>query len=235
MGRVSASLGALVFCSQVLASAADAPAPAPAASERILVLVRHGHHGTDPSADPAKGPPLTALGREQAALAAARLNASPHAFESVVASPMQRSLETANAIIAGRNGARLVTSSDLTECTPPMPSAQQSTLKDAAALKACADQFDRVYSAYVRPGDAAAKAQVLVAHTNVIRYLLTRALGMDTTAWQQFSISHASLTTLRIGPDGSVVVLGVGDIGHVPQGQRSGSIVDADSGTRRRR
>lgn len=235
MGRVSVYLAAVLLCWPVLARAADAPAPAPAAKERILVLMRHGHHSTDPSADPAKGPPLTALGRDQAALAAARLRASPYAFDAVVASPMLRSQETANAIIAGHKGARLVTSSDLTECTPPLPPAQPSTIKDAADLKACADQFDRVYSTYFRSGQAAERAQVLVAHANVIRYLLTRALGMDTRTWQQFSISHASLTTLRIGPDGSVVVLGVGDIGHVPQSQRSGSIVDADSGSRRRR
>lgn len=234
MRRFRSLLAVAALAWPALLAAADTPGQAKAAATRILVLVRHGHHSVEPAVDAAKGPPLTALGREQATLTAARLQKSPHVLDAVVASPMLRSRETANAIIAGLDGARLVTSSDLTECTPPLPAARQTTIKDVADLKACAAQFDRVYDAYVKPGEGGERGLVLVAHANVIRYLVTRALGMDRSAWQQFSISHASLTTLRIAADGGITVLGVGDIGHVPQNLRSGSIVDADSGSRRR-
>jgi serine/threonine-protein phosphatase PGAM5 len=216
-------------------SAQFVAAEEPVAAARTLVLLRHGHHSIEPAADLAKGPPLTLLGREQAKLAAGRLKASPFALDTVVASPMLRSQETAQAIVAVVPAARLVTSSDLTECTPPMPPAQAVTLNEPGALTACAEQFDRVYAAYFRPGERAGSGQVLVAHANVIRYLISKALGMDSKAWQQFSIGHSSMTTLRIAPDGSVVVLGVGDVGHVPADKRSGSIIDADSGNRRRR
>lgn len=219
----------IAFPSSVFAGDPAAPAA------RILVLVRHGHHSVEPAKDLTKGPPLTALGRDQARLVADRLQGSPFTLDTVVASPMLRSQETGQTIVDRLKGARLVTLSDLTECTPPMVPAPTTTIIDPAALQACAEQFDRVYAAYFRPGEGAGSGQVLVAHANVIRYLVARAIGLDAKAWQQFSISHASVTTLRIAPDGSIVVLGIGDIGHVPVNQRSGSIIDADSGSRRRR
>jgi serine/threonine-protein phosphatase PGAM5 len=231
MQFIISCLALAVFMWPVQLVAADAPV----AAARTLVLVRHGHHSIEPAADPAKGPPLTSLGRAQAKLAAERLRASPYALDTVVASPMLRSQETAQAIVAVVPGVRLVTLSDLTECTPPMAPGQVVSINEPASLTACAEQFDRVYDAYFRPGERAGSGQVLVAHANVIRYLVTKALGMDPKAWSQFSIGHSSMTTLRIGSDGSVVVLGVGDIGHVPVNQRSGSIIDADSNSRRRR
>ncbi len=210
--------------------AADATVPA----ARYLVMVRHGHHSTEPVSDPAKGPPLTPLGKDQARLAARRVQESLFPLDAVLASPMLRSQETAQAIVGELKAARLILLPDLTECTPPMPPEQSATLKNTEELKACADQFNRVFDAYVRPSEGAESGQVLVAHANVIRYLLTRAMGLDARAWQQFSLSHGSVTTLRIAANGTVTVLGVGDIGHVPRSQRSGSIIDADSSRRPR-
>lgn len=175
---------------------------------------------------------MTPVGLEQAKLAAKRLGDSGFAIDAVVASPMLRSQTTGQAIVDQLKGARLVTLPDLIECTPPLPPAQMTALMDATELKACGEQFDRVYDAYFRPSSGRQTAQVLVAHANVIRYLLTKALGMDIKNWQQFSIGHASLTTVRILADGSVQVLGVGDVGHIPQSKRSGSAIDADSGVR---
>ncbi len=215
------------------AAAADAPAPVPVA--RTLILVRHGHHSLDPAADPAQGPPLTPVGLEQAKLTAKRIQQSGIAIDAVVASPMARSQQTARLIVDGLKGARLLTMPDLTECTPPVPPAQMTSLTSPADLQACAGRFDRVFDAYFRPATSKESAQILVAHANVIRYLVSKALGMDPKAWQQFSISHASVTTVRIQADGSMIVLGVGDIGHVPLEMRSGSVVDGDSLGRKRR
>lgn len=239
MNRVGLFLIAALLAWPLQSLAAETPAlatiPAPAPAARTLLLVRHGHHSLDPVADPAQGPPLTAVGLDQAKLAAKRILQSGLAIDAVVASPMLRSQQTASAIVDALKGARLVTLHDLTECTPPMPPAQMTTLKNADELHACADQFDRVYDAYFRPAAGHQSAQILVAHANVIRYLVARALHMDPTAWQLFSLSHASLTTVRIEADGSMLVPGVGDIGHVPVNQRSGSVIDADGGGRRRR
>lgn len=231
MPRALMLLVALLLASPAQLLAAETPV----VTARVLYLVRHGHHSTEPVADPVQGPPLTPAGLDQAKLVAKRLRESGYAIDTVLASPMVRSQQTAQAIVDEVKGARLDSLQDLTECTPPLPPAQMTGLMSAAELQACAEQFDRVYAAYFRPAEGAESAQVLVAHANVIRYLVTRALGMDARNWQQFSISHGSVTTVRIAADGSIVLLGVGDIGHVPTRMRSGSIIDVDSGSRRHR
>jgi len=60
----------------------------------------------------------------------------------------------------------------------------------------------------------------------VIRYLVTRALGVDTRAWLEMSVGNASLTTIRVEADGRFKVIAVGDVGHIPPNLRSGATVD---------
>ena len=69
---------------------------------------------------------------------------------------------------------------------------------------------------------------MLVAHGNVIRYLVTKALGVDTTAWLEMSVHHASLTVIRVEPDGRFKVIAVGDSGHLPPSLMTGATGDPE-------
>ncbi len=62
---------------------------------------------------------------------------------------------------------------------------------------------------------------MLVCHGNVIRYFITKALGVDTRVWPALSVSNASLTMIRIRKDGSAQVTAVGDAGHIPPNLQS--------------
>ena len=63
----------------------------------------------------------------------------------------------------------------------------------------------------------------MVAHGNVIRYLVTKALGVDTTAWLEMSVHNASLTVIRVQADGRFKVIAVGDTGHLPPAMYTGA------------
>jgi len=88
------------------------------------------------------------------------------------------------------------------------------------------ESLDRVFDAYFRPAAGRAQTDLLVCHGNVIRYLVTRALGVDTAAWLEMSVGHASITHIRVEADGRYKVISIGDVGHLPPALRSGASGD---------
>ena len=71
------------------------------------------------------------------------------------------------------------------------------------------------------PATGAARSDVVVCHGDVIRYFVMKALGVDTKAWLGMSVAHASLTVILVRADGSMTVLAVGDVGHLPPNMQS--------------
>eukprot|EP00796_Vickermania_ingenoplastis_P008106 gene8106-5642_t len=64
-----------------------------------------------------------------------------------------------------------------------------------------------------------ATVDVLVVHSNMIRYLLLRALQLPPEAWLRLSTSHCSLTSLKMRENGSVSLQAYGSCGHLPPDQ----------------
>lgn len=201
------------------ATLAQAP-PAPAA--KTIVLVRHGHYDADAKADPELGPGLSTLGAAQARLAGARLAGLPGAFDVFLASPLTRAHETAR-LIADDLGAKIDVTPDLAECTPPTWRAADVADETPEAMVACAAKLDKLFAERFRPAAGAERRELLVCHGNVIRYLVTKALGVDTKAWLEMSVGHASLTVVRVETSGKFKVIAVGDVGHVPPNLQTGS------------
>jgi serine/threonine-protein phosphatase PGAM5 len=208
-----------------LAGVADALA-AGTPGARTIVLVRHGHYVADERADPKLGPGLSPLGVAQAKIVGARLALVP--FEATYVSPMQRARDTADMIGAERPGARFEVLPDLAECTPPTRRAEAMQDETPEDLAACQAQLDRVFAAYFEPPTGGDDGVLMVCHGNVIRYLVTRALGVYTKAWLEMSVGHASITRIRIEPDGRMKVLSVGDVGHLPPNFRTGASGDPE-------
>jgi serine/threonine-protein phosphatase PGAM5 len=189
-------------------------AQAQQAYPRTLYLVRHGAYVSDPKADPQLGPGLTALGVAQARLIAARLNGSGTSFDSMTASTLQRAKDTAAVMHETLTNVPVSQSALLRECTPPL---YEEAPADAATERAaCAKQLDQAFAEFFAPAKDAKRNDILVAHGNVIRYLVVKALKVDPRAWVGMSVPHASLTVIQVQPDGSARVLAVGDSGHIP-------------------
>lgn len=206
------------------AAAAADPAP----SARTIVLVRHGHYAPDPAADARLGPALSPLGVAQARLAGARLGAMPISFDSLYVSPLQRAKDTAASISIDFPGRSFAVIDGLEECTPPTRRTEITRDEKAEDLARCKTQLDRLFEQHFKPAAEREQTDMMVCHGNVIRYLITRALGVDTSAWLEMSVRHASITVIRVEADGRFKVISAGDSGHIPANMSSGATGDPD-------
>ena len=203
--------------------AAEPQAPA----ARTIVLVRHGNYVDDPAADPRLGPHISPIGVAQAHLVGARLVAMPTRFDALYASPLQRARDTAAVIAEDFPGRHFEVVDDLAECTPPTRRQEVMAQEKPEDLAKCETQLDRAFARFFRPATGHAETDLLVCHGNVIRYLVTRALGVDTKAWLEMSPGHASITRIRVEADGRFKVISVGDVGHLPPNLLTGATGDA--------
>lgn len=211
----------LLACS-LTAVAAQAPAA------RTIVLVRHGQYIDDPSIPENPGPPLSALGVAQAKLAGDRLAGMGVHFDAFYVSPLQRARNTAAIIAQDFPGSRFQVIDGLEECTPPTRRKAIMATGRPADFAGCKARLDALFRHYFRPAAGAPRTEMFVCHGNVIRYLVTRALGVDTSAWLEMSIGHASITRIRIEANGSFKVISVGEVGYMPASMLTGASGDAD-------
>jgi serine/threonine-protein phosphatase PGAM5 len=220
----------LLFAASPLAvdaAATDAPAHA-APAARVIVLVRHGSYVADPAVDPQVGPPLSPLGVAQAHLAGARLAGLGWHFAALYVSPMQRARDTAAVIAGDFPGRSFQVENDLAECVPPTRRTEVTRDTSPAELAACKSQLDRLFARYFRPASGGEQAELFVCHGDVIRYLVTRALGVDPTAWLEMSVRNASITQIRVEADGRFKVITVGDDGFMPASLLTGATGDRE-------
>lgn len=221
---------ALKFC-LLLAATFAAIAPASQAVEpaaRIIYLVRHGHYAPDPAADKKLGPGLSPIGSAQAHMTGARLAGLPTKFDTFYVSPMQRARDTAAIIGKSFPDKKFNVVDDIAECTPPTRDKKIMAEEKPEDLAACTAALDRVFATYFKPAQGNAQTELFVCHGNVIRYLVTRSLGVDPESWLSMSVGHASITKIRIEADGRFKVIAVGDVGHFPPNMLTGASGDPD-------
>ncbi len=223
-------LAALGLAADLSAQAA-VPSVAPPAGVRTLYLVRHGAYDIDDPRDEAVGRSLLPIGVAQARLTGDRLRGLPFTFDAIVASPLTRARETAEVIATQLGGRALTIDPDLAECTPPTRRADIMAKEKPEELAACSAQLERVAARLLVPVSSGGgdRRELVVAHGNVIRWLVTRALAVDSEAWLGMSIGHASITVLSIDGKGMVRVLAVGDVGHLSPGLQTGAFGNRES------
>jgi serine/threonine-protein phosphatase PGAM5 len=226
---VVAALCALALAegTSVAAARQATTAAAPTAVYRTLYLVRHGEYDHDDPRDERVGKALVPVGVAQARLLGARLRALPVRFAAFRSSPLTRALQTARVLALDLPEPPLAIDPNLAECTPPTRRAEVTAGDSPESLAACRAQLERLVAEWLKPVREE-RHDLLVAHGNVIRYLVTRALGVDPTAWLEMSIGNASLTVIRVEPDGRFKVLAVGDVGHLPPSFHSGRTGDPE-------
>ncbi len=194
--------------------AADAPQKTDGV--RTVYLIRHGQYDHDDPRDPDVGKGLVPLGVAQAKLIAARLKGLPVEMSSLHSSTMTRARETAMVIGEEFPDLELQTSKLIRECMPPNRRIDLMEKIPAEALQACTEQLEEAFKVIFAPSPDADRHDIVVCHGNVIRYFVTRVLGVDTTAWLGMSIANCSLTVVKVLADGTTVLLSYGDAGHIP-------------------
>ncbi len=222
MNRLVLSLCGLLL----IATAHGADKQTPAA--RTIVLVRHGYYVPDAALGDRPGPHLAPIGVAQAQLVGARLAGLPIQFDAMYVSPVQRARDTAAIIASDFPGRHVEVVDDLAECMPPTRRAEAMAHEKPQDLTACQAQLDRVFDKYFKPAKGSERTDLFVCHGNVIRYLVTRALGVDTKAWLEMSVGNASITEIRVEANGSFKVISVGDVGHLPPSMHTGATGDGE-------
>ncbi|MNS79085.1 phosphoglycerate mutase [compost metagenome] len=189
-------------------------------AKRTIVLVRHGQY------HPAKENELerlTTLGRKQASLVAKRLKENK--IDRIVHSTMPRAAETA-AIIKqqlgfGRN---FETCDQLRECTPGFPKhlRKKHGYTDVKKLNTAKAQMEKAFKKYFKT-PRKDSLEVLVCHGNVIRYLVCRALGIDTLKWRELDILQCGISVIEVNSKGSLrmILRSHNDVGHIPKALRT--------------
>ncbi|CAL1132694.1 unnamed protein product [Cladocopium goreaui] len=108
----------------------------------------------------------------------------------------------------------------LAEGVPLVPSPAPEVLRElpAEALVGDMSRAEGALRTHLwRPaGGPESSAEVIVAHGNVIRYVICRALQLNPSAWSRFAAGHATISWLEIQSDGLVKLREFGGSGHLP-------------------
>ncbi|UCG52692.1 MAG: histidine phosphatase family protein [Candidatus Latescibacterota bacterium] len=189
---------------------------------RTLYLIRHGEYAHEDDRDPDVGKALVPLGVAQARLVGARLSSLPVSVTSLRSSTMTRARQTALVIREEFPDLELEQSPLLRECVPPTWRKEVVADVDPKEMEDCVDQLDEAFATFFVPSPDSERHDIVVCHGNVIRYFVTKVLGVDTMAWLGMSIGNCSMTIVRISPDGKMKLLVVGDVGHLPPNLQTG-------------
>lgn len=189
---------------------------------RTLYLIRHGEYDHRDKRDPDIGRALVPLGVAQARLVAARLRAIPVEMTSLYSSTMTRARQTAEVIGQEFPKLELQPSPLLRECTPSTWREDIMARLDPGEPEKCEERLDRAFAKYFAPSPEGDRHDIIVCHGNVIRYFVTKVLGVNSRSWLGMSIGNCSLTVVRVRPDGSMKLVFYGDVGHLPPNLRTG-------------
>jgi broad specificity phosphatase PhoE len=164
--------------------------------------------------DNAKYGTLTALGRRQAKRVGRRL--ASVGFRVMHHSDMLRAVETAEIIASELDIAIPIRPSKLLrEGVPTLPCPWLPNLTRAQARQHRA-RMDAAYDRYFKPPRSGQREELVVAHANIIRYFVSRALGDSVAKWARVSLTQGSVTVIAVGPvSGRAMLMSFNDVGHL--------------------
>ena len=188
---------------------------------RTIVFVRHGQYLNEPER-------LTTLGRKQAALVAKALK--PLDISKIHCSTMPRAVETAN-IICQQVGLRFKPKDVFREgFLPGTVGYNKMKLKKASPaekaelrlkMRLAKKNADEAFKFLFKTPQRGQSTEVVVAHGNVIRHWVCKALKISEEKWLAMDVSHTSITTIRVSKSGKFMLLGFSDNGHLPHKMRT--------------
>jgi len=189
---------------------------------RTIYLIRHGEYNQDDERDAFTGRELTQLGIVQARLLSTRLKSMPVEFTSLTSSTMTRARQTAMILNQEFPELDFMQDSLLCECTPPTWRKDIMAGVDTTEKELCVTNIEWAFNKYFIPSpDENDRHDLIVCHGNVIRYLVTKVLNVNTLSWLEMSITNCSLTIVRILPDGRKKLDTFSDYGHIPENMRT--------------
>jgi len=183
-----------------------------------LYLVRHGQY--DELDDNIGGGGLTLLGRRQASLVAKAL--SVHKIRHVYTSTMRRAVETAAIVARSFPHATVQKMGVLCEGVPTRMR-RMPEFAAAARIRSDRKRADAAFARLFRPVRES-RADLVIAHGNIIRYFVCRALGVEPITWVKLGSTHCSVTEVVIEPSGYMRLRSFNETQHLPKAMRTLSL-----------
>jgi broad specificity phosphatase PhoE len=195
-------------------------------TSRRVILVRHGHFERLAGLDDTTWE-LSPLGRRQAIKAGRRLGriveAAAGSFEGIYASPWPRASQTAE-IAAREMALPSVKVKQYLHEVVPLVDRDRFELElfppglaptDASQRDAAHRQVQRVRARFFTPSRRSSLV-LLFTHGNLVRYLVTRVLGLPYESWASMDVAHCGITEIRVYPNGFEALAHYNDTGHLP-------------------
>ena len=178
----------------------DTTSGSSSSTAKVILLVRHGHYK---KSEPFDLQALTSEGLQQATRTAQsipKITGLPR-INRIVTSTLVRTKETAQ-IINNELEMELTFDPDLRE-----GHVEKQNDKE---------RFERAFETYFiqTPGDSMT-TDLLICHSNIIKYLVCRAMNASTSKMKYLNIPHCSITGVTIRPSGNMHLNFVGSFGHL--------------------
>jgi broad specificity phosphatase PhoE len=185
-------------------------------TQRTLYFIEHAEYESGVHATDGRGGGLTALGREQAARTADRLQALP--ISMIHHSPLQRAVETASIIAARFPTVPLRQSPLLRECFPSIPPVWNARYAHISTAQRVRDrrQAQRAFIAFCRPCPGVARYELVVCHANLIRSIVCRAVQAPLDTWIYIDVFHCGISVIAVDASGQITLVAHNDTGHLP-------------------
>lgn len=187
---------------------------------RNIILIRHGQYNLAGRNDSERY--LTEKGIEQAKLTGDRLATLNYPYSRMVRSTMTRAQQTGDHILSRMKTDSLVIENDsmLEEGAPFPPEPPRKTWEPPEYIfYQDGSRIEAAFRNYFYRADRHQQKDsfdIIVCHANVIRYFVCRALQLPPEAWLRLNLHHASISWVRIRPNGRVGLLTMGNCGHMP-------------------
>lgn len=189
-------------------------------ASRNIILIRHGqYHQANRFYDAERT--LTEKGIEQAQATGDRLLALNLPYSRMVRSTMTRAQQTGDHILSRLNMSSLPVENDsmLEEGAPfPPEPPRKSWEPHEYCFFQDGSRIEAAFRNYFYRADQHQEKDsydIVVCHANVIRYFVCRALQLPPEAWLRINLHHASISWVRIRPNGRVGLLTMGNCGHL--------------------
>ncbi len=112
----------------------------------------------------------------------------------------------------------------LRECVPSFPKnlRKKYQFTDAKKLKQHQAQANKAFAKYFKNSNKDC-VDILICHGNIIRYLICKALEIDTLKWRQMEIQQCGISIVQIKSKGHhrKQLVSHNDIGHIPKSKRT--------------
>ncbi|XP_035224582.1 serine/threonine-protein phosphatase PGAM5, mitochondrial-like [Stegodyphus dumicola] len=180
-----------------------------------IFLIRHGQYFTAGQTDSSRD--LTFIGEEQAMATGYYLKSMNFPYKKIIHSSLTRAVTTAK-FLEHYLRIPMECCPFLNECIPispdPLPAHfdPNHRREENIRLKLAYENYFQCPS----ESDDCDKYNIIVCHSNVIRYFICRSLQIPPAMWIRFSLSHCSISWIQLYSNGTVRVRSIGDRGHIP-------------------